>query len=191
MDDNAYYRADFPTNLSFQGAVSKVIHSFRYATKITGYSVSPTSIKTNQIVTMTGRLWRKTGRSWQPYAHRSVWIIYNEKGTPYWSKLGTKPVQTSSKGYFREQGRGSGGGYVVVMYAEYFGSNVDLATRSTGVGVTVKAQSAGTRLVAASPGTAVHPPLSAQLARAGQELSMLARQEQLILGLMPTNVPVF
>jgi hypothetical protein len=191
VNDNAYYRADFAANDSFQGAVSKVIHSFRYATKITGYAVSPTSIKTNGVVTMTGRLWRKTGRSWQPYAHRSVWILYNEKGTPYWNKLGTKPVQTSAQGYFREQGRGTGSGYVVVLYAEYYGSIVDLATRSTGVGVTVKAQSTGARLVALSPATGGHPPLSVQLAPAGQELSMLARQEQLILGVMTTNIPVF
>jgi hypothetical protein len=78
-----------------------------------------------------------------------------------------------------------------VLYAEYTGSNVDLSTRSTGVGVTVKAQSAGTRLTAVSPGTAGQPPLAAQLASAGLELNMLARQEQLILGIMPTNVPVF
>ncbi len=190
LSDNAYYRAAFPANDSFQGAASKVIHSFRYATRITSYAVSPKSIKTNQIITLTGRLWRKTGRSWQPYANRSIEFIYNEKGTSYWSKL-PGSVHTSSKGYFRQQARGTGSNYVVVLYAEYTGSNVDLATRSTGVGVTVKAQSAGTRLATVSPAGTAEPPLSAQLALAGPELTMLARQEQLILGVMPANVAVF
>jgi hypothetical protein len=189
VDDNAYYRAVFIANDSFQGAVSKVIHSFRYATKITGYTVSPKSAKNDQVITMTGRLWHKTGRSWQPYANRSVWILYNEKGTPYWKKLGTKPVQTSSKGNFRQQAEVEGSNYSLVLYAEYFGSNVDLAARTPGVSVTIKAQSAGARVAPFTPSN-VERTLSAQIAPPGAELKMLARQEELILGVTPTSIAI-
>jgi hypothetical protein len=189
LNDNAYYRADFPANDSFQGAVSKVIHSFRYATKITSFKVGPGTVKKGQIVTVTGQLWRKVGRSWKPYANRSIQVVYNEKGTSFWSDLG-KAVSTNSKGDFRRTAQGGGGNFVAVIYAVYAGSSVDLATRTQGVGVSIKSENAGTRLVPASPSAARRLQLSAQLAPPGPELDLLARQEQLLLGVMPASVAI-
>ncbi len=47
-NDNAYYRVMFPATSSFQTAVSKVIHSSRYPTRITGFAVSPHTLKKGQ-----------------------------------------------------------------------------------------------------------------------------------------------
>ncbi|MGO8960296.1 MAG: beta strand repeat-containing protein [Streptosporangiaceae bacterium] len=132
---NAYYRADFPGNYSFQPTESSVIHSWRYQTRITGYKVSPRAISTGDKVKITGRLWWH-GKSWQPYGGRKVNIIYNEKGTHYWSQLG-KPVETSVGGYFSETAVGGSGKFVAIIYAVYAGSKTDLQVQSPGISVAV------------------------------------------------------
>ena len=132
---NAYYRADFPGNFSFQHTTSSVVHSWRYQTRITNYKVSPRAISTGGKVKITGRLWLR-GKSWKPYGKRKVDIVYNEKGTSYWAHLG-KPVKTSAGGYFSETAVGGGGKFVAIIYAVYTGSKTDLEAQSPGMPVQV------------------------------------------------------
>ncbi len=152
---NAYYRADFPGNYSFQPTVSSVIHAWRYQTRITNYKVSPRAISTGGKVRISGRLWVR-GKTWRPYAKRKVDIIYNEKGTSYWAHLGN-PVKTSANGYFSQIGVGSSGKFVAIFYAFYPGSKTDLAAESNGVPVAINESST------TSPGPPAPTPTSGRL----------------------------
>jgi hypothetical protein len=180
--DNAYYRAVFAATSSFQGTVSKVIHSSRYQTRITGYAVSPHTLKKGQQVTVTGRLWRKVGSTWKPYGGRTIEIVYNEKGTSFWSNLGS--VKTSSNGDFKQVAYGGGGNFIAIIYAEYSGSSTDLAVRSTGVPVTIK--QGGSAGVRTTPGGARQ--LSVMITVSGAQTTMLSEQNMLILGLAPEEI---
>ncbi len=175
--DNAYYRADFPATNYFQGAVSRVIRSWRYATKITNFSVTPRTVNSGQAVTITGKLWHRTGSKWVLYAHRTIEILYNQKGTSFWSTaLG--PVKTNSKGEFRQVADAGKGNFVAIIYTEYAGSNVDLAYRTAGIAVTIRLRGAAVALGGAAA-------LPVALATAGAESRTLARNEFLILSGTP------
>ena len=174
----------FPATSSFQTAVSKVIHSSRYPTRITGYTVSPHTLKKGQQVTMTGRLWRKTGSTWKPYGGRTMQIIYNEKGTSFWSTLGSP--KTDSNGDFKLIAYGGPGNFIAIVYAEYTGSSTDLAVRSTGVPVTIK-QTGNAGLTTTSGGARQ---LSVMIAASGAQSAMLTQQNLLILGLAPEEISV-
>jgi hypothetical protein len=181
---NAYYRAVFPASNSFQRTVSQTIHSARTQTRITTFAVSPRTLKKGQIVTMSGRLWHKVSGTWREYAGRRVELIYNEKGTSFWSNLGT--VTTNSKGFFKQTAAGGGGNFTAIIYAQYSGSKTDLAARSAGIPVAIKDASAVA--VQATPSSAKQ--LAAMMATTGPEATMLAEQERLILGIMPDTIPV-
>jgi hypothetical protein len=139
---NAYYRADFPATYSFLSAVSKVVHAWRYKTRITSFWVRPHAVVSGRTVTISGRLWRRAS-SWRPYGHRLVEFIYHVKGTSFWGKLGTS--RTSRRGYFRLIAVAGKGTFVAVTYAEYGGDRDHLAVRSRGIAVSIKESS--------SPGT--------------------------------------
>jgi hypothetical protein len=132
---NAYYRADFPASYSFQSAVSKAVHSWRYETRITGFVVRPRLVASGKNVTIRGRLWQR-GRSWKPYSHRRVAYIYNVKGTSFWGNLGT--TRTSSGGDFSLIAVAGKGTFVIVIYAEYGGDRDHLAVRTPGVAVSIR-----------------------------------------------------
>jgi hypothetical protein len=156
---DAYYRAYFAANYSFQGAVSPAIHAWRFATRITSFQVTPRAIATGKTVKISGRLWR-LGKSWKPYGQRTVDFIYNEKGTSYWSSL--SHVKTTAGGYFSETAIGSNGSFVAVIYAVYGGSATDLAVQSPGLAVSVnKSNTAGLAGPAASVSSARLPVISA------------------------------
>jgi hypothetical protein len=135
---NAYYRADFATNYGFDGAVSQAVHSARTLTKITDYTVKPREVNTGGVVTISGRLWR-LGKTWQPYGHRTIIVVYEvEQGNkaPYWGQL-PATWTTSKNGYFTAQAKNTGGHFVAVMFGEYPGSKTDLEARSNGIAVSL------------------------------------------------------
>jgi hypothetical protein len=178
--DSAYYRADFPATNYFQGAVSRVIRSWRYPTKITNFSVTPHTVNSGQAVTITGKLWHRTGSKWVLYAHRTIEILYNQKGTSFWSTaLG--PVRTNSKGEFRQVADAGKGNFVAIIYTEYTGSSVDLAYRTAGIEVTIRLRGAAVALGEASA------QLPVALATAGRESRTLFRHEFLILSGTPEH----
>ena len=126
---NAYYRAYFPASDSFESVASAPVHLWKYQTKITGYGISPRSVKKGQRVKITGQLWVKT-KGWQPFAKQKIDVIYNDKGTSYWGSLGT--TTTNSKGDFTAYGLGGPGTFVAIIYAKYSGSRTDFSVRSSG-----------------------------------------------------------
>lgn len=129
---NAYYRANFAATDSFQGTVSSAVHAWKYQTRIVGFSVSPHAVATGQIVTIKARL-EILGKSWKPWAHQKVTIIYNDKGTTFWGSLGS--ARTSAGGYVTIKAEGGKGSFVAVTYAAYAGNSTHLASRSSGVDV--------------------------------------------------------
>jgi hypothetical protein len=132
---NAYYRADFPASRSFLSAVSRVVHAWRYETRITSFRVSRHAVVSGSTVTISGRLWQHAS-SWRPYGHRLVEYIYNVKGTSFWSKLGTS--RTSARGYFSLTAVAGKGTFVAITYVEYRGDRDHLAVRSPGIAVSIK-----------------------------------------------------
>jgi hypothetical protein len=132
---NAYYRADFPASDSFLSAVSRVVHAWRYETRVTSYRVSPHVVVSGNTVTISGRLWQR-GKSWKPYGHQLVEYIYHVKDTSFWGKLGSS--RTSAGGYFRLTAVAGTGSFVAVTYVEYRGNRDHLAVRSAGVAVSIR-----------------------------------------------------
>jgi hypothetical protein len=134
-NDNAYYRAYFKATYSFDSVLTKSVHAWRYQTRITGFDVHPRSVANGGTVKITGRLWRKVGKSWRPYSGRTVVYPYHVKNTTYWSNLGH--TKTSSDGYFVQDALASAGHFVAVIYAQYSGGSDDLYVRSGGIDITV------------------------------------------------------
>jgi hypothetical protein len=137
---NAYYRADFPASDSFLSAVSRVVHAWRYETRITSFRVRPHVVVSGNTVTISGRLWQR-GTSWKPYAHRLVEYLYHVKGTSFWGKLGTS--RTNARGDFRLSAVAGQGSFVAVTYVEYRGDRDHLAVRSAGIALRIKESSSG------------------------------------------------
>lgn len=149
---NAYYRADFAATYSYQGAVSKDIHAWKYSTRIVSFSVTPRRISKGGVATVKGRLETKI-KSWRPWARKTVYIIANDKGTSFWYALGR--TTTNSRGYFSLKAQGTSGNYVAINYAVYRGDATHLACQSKGVDVTISNDNAAAVAAAAgsSPST--------------------------------------
>jgi hypothetical protein len=130
---NAYYRADFPATNSFQGAVSRAIHSWKYQTRIVSFNATPRKVGYDGVVTITGRL-ELRGKSWQGWGGQRVHIIYNDKGTSYWNTLGS--TKTNSGGYFTFRVDGGAGNFVAIAYGAYAGNKTHLACQSVGIAIT-------------------------------------------------------
>jgi len=95
---NAYYRAYFPATVDNQAKASKVLHRWKYLTRIVSLSVSPGSVAAGGRITVSGRLEQQAGRSWRGYGHRVVLIVLRPRGSKrfYW----IKKVTTNSRGHF-------------------------------------------------------------------------------------------
>lgn len=137
---SAYYRADFPASDSFLSAVSRVVHAWRYETRITSFRVRPHLVVSGNTVTISGRLWQRAN-SWKSYGHRLVEYVYHVKGTSFWGKLGTS--RTNARGYFRLKAVAGQGSFVAVAYVDYRGDRDHLAVRSAGIAISIKEGSPG------------------------------------------------
>ncbi len=176
---NAYYRADFPSSYSFESVASKPVHLWKYETRITGYTVSPRSVKTGQRVTITGQLWAKT-KGWQPFANQKVEIVYNDKGTSYWGSLGT--AKTNSHGDFKAYALGGAGSFVAIIYGEYGGGKTDFAVRSTGEDLSINPHRSSFAASAGTPAAGTPAAGTAQAAdpaAAGSGLPVILQPGQL------------
>jgi hypothetical protein len=138
---SAYYRAEYPAGIHFQRTVSKALHRFKELTKITSFTVSPLSVPRKGFVTVSGRLWRH-GRSWQPFAHRKVLVLFHYKGT--WFLYRHEP-RTNSSGSFS-------GRFQVFVSApwitQYNGDKTHFASASRRVHVSAESGSAAAPLTA-------------------------------------------
>ncbi|HUA42082.1 MAG TPA: hypothetical protein VMA32_10970 [Streptosporangiaceae bacterium] len=133
---NAYYRADFAATASYQAAVSKVIHAWKYPTRIVSFTASKHTISKNGTVRFRGRL-EVHVKSWQGWGGQKVAIWYNYKGTSIWQQLTRTPATTNSRGYFSTSANGSAGNFVAINYAIYAGNSTHLACMSKGVAVRI------------------------------------------------------
>ncbi len=131
----AYFRVRYAGSAKYQPATSKVLYLSKYLTRITSFTVSPSSVSTNGHVTVKGRLWQHT-KSWQPYAHREVLILFAYKHKVYAYK---KKLTTDSAGWF------TGRFQVLVSapwFAQYDGDSKDFASASRSVKVTATTSNA-------------------------------------------------
>jgi hypothetical protein len=109
---NGYYRPVFTGSTGLLPSVGKVLHRWKYLTKITNFSVSPTSIARNGHVKVSGRLW-KLGSRWLPYAGRRVMIIIKYRGV--WYRYRGEP-RTGSGGWFTGRFRAVVSGPLAAQY---------------------------------------------------------------------------
>jgi hypothetical protein len=167
---NAYYRADFAATYSYQAAVSKVVHAWKYPTRIVSFTANKHSISQNGTVRFRGKLEVRV-KSWKPWGGQKVAIWYNYKGTPIFVWLAN--ATTNSRGYFTATAYGSIGNFVTINYAIYAGNATHLACRSRGVAVRIsnRGATAGPAAAGSTP-----PPL---------DLAELERLPPLAIPLLP------
>jgi len=151
---NAYYRAVFPATYSFQATASKVVHAWKYQTRIISYSISPRRESYSSTVTIKGRL-QVLGKSWRAFPGQRVSIVYNQKGTSYWTTLTSK--KTNSKGSFEFRVAGAPDAYVAITYAVYRGNAKHLASSSAGIAVDQTGKSGAGNTGKSSSVTALAP----------------------------------
>lgn len=149
---NAYYRADFAATYSYQAAVSKVVHAWKYPTRIVSFTANKHSISKNGTVRFRGRLEVRV-KSWRPWGGKKVAIWYNYQGTAIFVWLVN--ATTNSRGYFTASATGTTASFVAINYALYAGNATHLACRSKGV--VVRIGSDGATAVPTAGGSA--PPL--------------------------------
>jgi hypothetical protein len=127
---NGYYRLSFSGTPGLQPASTAAAHRWRYATRVTGFKVTPHQVGYKGAVTVSGRLWHNTG-SWHPYAGRAVQVVF-QVGSSFFVYTGEP--KTNSGGYFS-------GRFTVQETAQflgqYAGDKTDFGSASAAVKVTV------------------------------------------------------
>jgi hypothetical protein len=100
----AYYRAYFnaaPANATtfegFHASSSNVVLAWKYADRITGLSVSPTTVSRNGKITVKGTL-QYYSSGWRNYAGQTILIVLEPAGGSTWYWI--VKVHTNSKGQF-------------------------------------------------------------------------------------------
>lgn len=100
----AYYRAYFnaaPANAAtfegFHASSSNVVLAWKYADRITGLSVSPTTVSRNGKVTVKGTL-QYYNSGWRNYAGQTILIVLEPAGGSTWYWI--VKVHTNSRGQF-------------------------------------------------------------------------------------------
>ncbi len=95
---NAYYRASFAATPDYQATVSKSVHLWKYLTRMTSVSVSPTSVAKGGNITVKGKLQQYAGGKWRAYGGRRVLIVLRPAGHKKWYWI--EKVTTSASGAF-------------------------------------------------------------------------------------------
>ncbi|MDQ0936184.1 hypothetical protein [Streptomyces turgidiscabies] len=78
-DDNAYWRARFDGNPDLSTSTTEPEHLRRYATRVTGFHVSP--VRRSRPITFSGLLQYKDGTTWKPLAHSSPALYFRPRGS--------------------------------------------------------------------------------------------------------------
>ncbi|MEU0436188.1 hypothetical protein ABZ153_32040 [Streptomyces sp. NPDC006290] len=117
---DAYWRARFNGNADLAGSTTDPVHLRRYATRITGFNVSPEPIRKNGLLHLAGTLQYSSGTTWKPLAGEGLDLYLRPRGASayrYVSDLGT-----DSKGRIRN----------IVLKAAQDGTWAVALKRSTG-----------------------------------------------------------
>jgi hypothetical protein len=149
---NGYYQARFASVPGAQASASGVLHEWKHLTRITGFKVSPTSVSKGGTVTVTGRLWVKSG-TWKPLAHRRVAIYFEYNNTIY---VYVKEMTSNSTGRFSGRYRVE---VTAPWIAQYNGDSTHFASDSAVITVRLRkaaalaANAAGAQAVPAGAST--------------------------------------
>jgi len=80
-EDNAYWRARFDGNPDLSTSTTAPEHLRRYATRVTGFHVSPDPVRRSRPITFSGLLQYKDGTTWKPLAHGSPALYFRPRGS--------------------------------------------------------------------------------------------------------------
>jgi len=133
----AYYRTYFPgnnlTGTDLLGSSSQSVLAWKYADRITGFSVSPHVVANNGALTVKGQLQQYYSYKWHGYAGQTVYIIFRQEGSDTWYWI--VKAKTNSAGHFAASFADSVGS--ATWSAEFDGNATHLATSPPGVYVRV------------------------------------------------------
>ena len=140
---NAYYRAVYAgsavsadmlgAGTGYLSSVSATIQSWRYIDRITGFKVTPHSVRKGGKLTVSGRLQYHPASKWLNLSRRTVLIILRPAGSKTWYWI--RQVSTNSKGDFTATFPDP---VSATWAAEFLGAKNLLATMSPTVGVPLK-----------------------------------------------------
>ena len=136
----AYYRmyypgftgAATPTQPKYLSSTSASSLTWKYADRISGFSVSPHVVAKNGKLTVTGQL-QYYNSKWRDYANQTVYIIFRQQGSSTWYWI--VKAKTNSSGHFSATFKDSVGS--ATWSAEFDGNSNHLATSPAGVYVRV------------------------------------------------------
>ncbi|MFJ3797070.1 hypothetical protein ACIPSJ_12320 [Streptomyces sp. NPDC090088] len=80
-DTDAYWRARFDGNPDLATSTSKPVHLYRYATRVTGFHVSPDPVRKGHPVTFGGTLQYKKGTTWKPLSGGAPTLYFKPRGS--------------------------------------------------------------------------------------------------------------
>jgi hypothetical protein len=128
----------FPGSVGYNASLSGVLHEWKYLTKITGFTITPTSAAPGAELTVSGKLSRQL-RGWHPYAHQTITIFLLRGSKVYYYK---HRLQTNASGQFT--------GRLPVVFsarlvAQFDGNQMYFGADSRPVKVTAKRVASGLR----------------------------------------------
>jgi hypothetical protein len=128
---NGYYRAVYAGASDAQSAASQILHRWKNRTRITGFTITPTSVRRNGTVTVSGRLWQLTSK-WTADPRQKVVVKfrYGHKTYVFAQQLTTGPAGRF-RGTFRVPRRAS-------WFALYNGNRTQFAVASGAIVVSVR-----------------------------------------------------
>jgi hypothetical protein len=129
-----YYRAYYPGASGYLATTSGKSLAWKYADRITNFSVSPTVVASNGDITVKGQLQYYASSAWHNYGGQVVYIVFRQKGTSAWYWI--VKVTTNSAGRFAATVPVAGIGSAT-WSAEFEGNSTHLATAPPGVYVRV------------------------------------------------------
>ncbi|MFJ6212110.1 hypothetical protein ACIQGZ_02035 [Streptomyces sp. NPDC092296] len=93
-----YWRLYYPAAKDYQAAYSRTIHHARTDTRITGFSVSPKSIRKGRTITVKGTLQKQPASKWGNFTKQRIYYLFQAKGSKKVTLMGTS--KTDSHGRF-------------------------------------------------------------------------------------------
>ena len=134
----AYYRLSYPGGKPYAGyaylaSASAPTLAWKYADRVTGFSVSPHVVGANGRITVKGQLQYYSDYKWRDYANQTIYVIFRQKGSSTWYWI--VKAKTNASGHFSATFKDSVGS--ATWSAEFEGNSSHLSTAPPGVYVRV------------------------------------------------------
>ncbi|WP_131737247.1 hypothetical protein [Actinomadura roseirufa] len=116
-NSSGYWRARFAGDASAAPSVSPVRKTWRWATTMSKLKASPTKVRKNRYITVSGTLSRyySSKHRFGAFPGQKVRIIFRFRGQKTWYHV--KWVKTDSKGRYKAKVRAYGNGYFAATFA--------------------------------------------------------------------------